>query len=171
MTNNMDALAEYLGIDGGRAAPVDLVPASEDTSVVVGEVVETAADIKVVHERELEEDIQVARTAMKKIAERAASAAEAAILLAESGDDAKAFDSVARMTEAIVKANKELIELHRTRKETLDKKEPKAPLLPNGNRPVNIEKAVFVGRASDLLRELRDIDKGQKALPADAETT
>ncbi len=70
------------------------------------------------------------------------------------------------MTEAIVTANKELIEIHRTRKETLrSKPNGKGSLLPDGdNKPINIEKAVFVGRASDLLRELRQMEKDQKAI-------
>ena len=174
----MESLNELLGIPDELTAPGaaslvstqadDVVPAQATAAPVV-EVVE--AEIPK-HEQELEEDMQAARKNLKSIATSAAQAAKAAILLAESGDSAKAFEAVAKMTEAIVTANKELIEIHRTRKETLKKANTKESLLPTTPQgPVNIEKAVFIGRASDLLRELRQMDKDQKALPANAESS
>ncbi len=164
----MDNLSALLGISDDLTAAAgveDLVesPPEVPTVVVSAEVVD--ADIPQ-DEKDLNEDLQIARKNIKDIAERAAKAAQAAILLAESGDSSKAFEAVARMTEAIVTANKELIEIHRTRKETLrSKPNGKGSLLPDGdNKPINIEKAVFVGRASDLLRELRQMEKDQKAI-------
>jgi hypothetical protein len=62
------------------------------------------------------------------------------------------------MITAIVQANKELINIHKTRKDTVAT--PNAPLLPtDGGSSVNIDKAVFVGKASDLLREIRALTK------------
>ena len=68
------------------------------------------------------------------------------------------------MIQALVTANKELMLLHKTRKETIATVPPQqnASLLPTGDgSTVNIDKAVFVGRASDLLRQIRQIDAGQ----------
>lgn len=172
--NTMDTLSNLLGIPEDMTAPlIEAEPVDTNLPVPVPPATPPAViDAKPQDEQDLDDDIAFARAQIKDIAKRASSAAAAAILLAESGDSPKAFEAVARMTEAIVTANKELVELHRTKKETLQpaKGAGKTSLLPTDGAtaaPVNIERAVFVGRASDLLRELR---KTQKAI-SDAETS
>jgi hypothetical protein len=84
-------------------------------------------------------------------------AAKSAILLAQSGDSPRAYEVVATMLTAIVNANKELVNLHKIKQDAA----PQGSGAGDGGG-VNIEKAVFVGRAADLLRELRTLQKETK---------
>ena len=69
-------------------------------------------------------------------------AAKSAILLAQSGDSPRAYEVVATMLTAIVNANKELVNLHKIKQDAA----PHGAGAVDGGG-VNIEKAVFVGRA------------------------
>ncbi len=111
----------------------------------------------------LEDDFEVARKAMKDLIKKGGEAADSAIMLAQSLDEPRGFRVVAEMIQALVTANKELMLLHKTRKDTITTVAPdNRSLLPTGDgSTVNIDKAVFVGRASDLLRQIRQIDAGQ----------
>ena len=101
-----------------------------------------------------EEDFGYARSVVRESIDQARDAAVSAIELAQSGDSARAYEVVAGMLTAIVNANKELLVLHKTKEDTRKSREGGA-----STSGVTIEKAVFVGRASDLLRELRTLSK------------
>ena len=105
----------------------------------------------------LEKDFQYARTTITDSINDVKEAAKSAILLAQSGDSPRAYEVVATMLTAIVNANKELVHLHKARKDAST--EVKTD---HNDSNVTIEKAVFVGRAADLLRELRSIQKDTK---------
>jgi len=107
-------------------------------------------------EEAFEEDFGYARSVVRESIDQAREAAVTAIELAQSGDSARAYEVVAGMLTAIVNANKELLVLHKTKEDTRKSREGGA-----STSGVTIEKAVFVGRASDLLRELRTLSKGE----------
>lgn len=107
----------------------------------------------------LDNDFEFAREKMRDLIGKGQHAIDSAILLAESGDNPRAYEVVGGMITAIVQANKELVNIHKTRKETTAVT-PNASTLPtDGGGTVNIDKAVFVGRASDLLREIKALTK------------
>ena len=103
-----------------------------------------------------EEDFGYARSVVRDSIDQAREAAVGAIELAQSGDSARAYEVVAGMLTAIVNANKELLVLHKTKEDT--RKSREGDVSTSG---VTIEKAVFVGRASDLLCELRTLSKDE----------
>ena len=107
-------------------------------------------------EEAFEEDFGYARSGVRDSIDQAREAAVGAIELAQSGDSARAYEVVAGMLTAIVNANKELLVLHKTKEDTRKTREG-----PESASGVTIEKAVFVGRASDLLRELRTLSKDE----------
>jgi hypothetical protein len=107
-------------------------------------------------EEAFEEDFGYARSVVRESIDQAREAAVTAIELAQSGDSARAYEVVAGMLTAIVNANKELLVLHKTKEDTRKSREGGA-----STSGVTIEKAVFVGRASDLLRELRTLSKAE----------
>ena len=116
-----------------------------------------------VQEKELETDMDYARTNMKDLIDQGKAALTGALELAEHGDTPRAYEVVGGMITAIIQANKELILLHKTRKETqkLDKEVKGSEATPT---EIRINKAVFVGRAQDLLRSLNEIEKATKEL-------
>jgi hypothetical protein len=105
-----------------------------------------------------EQDFTYARNVVRESIDQAREAAVSAIELAQSGDTSKAYEVVASMLTAIVNANKELLLLHKTKEDTRAKAREGTT---GSGAGVTIEKAVFVGRASDLLRELRTLSKKQ----------
>lgn len=107
-------------------------------------------------EEAFEEDFGYARSVVRESIDQAREAAVTSIELAQSGDSARAYEVVAGMLTAIVNANKELLSLHKTKEDT--RKSREGGKTASG---VTIEKAVFVGRASDLLRELRTLSKDE----------
>lgn len=117
-------------------------------------------------EKELEDDFQHVRVVVKDGIDKARPALDSAILLAQSGDSPRAYEVVGKMLENIVAAGQALVELHKQKKDILAPPPQKnQSLLPSDATPtegstVNIDKAVFVGRASDLLREIKQIANG-----------
>jgi hypothetical protein len=108
------------------------------------------------HLKDLNDDVEFAREQIKLLIDDGRSAMNGALELAANDDKPRAYEVVATLLTAVVQANKELILLHKTRKETLkaDKDTKTGPPV-----SVEIDKAVFFGRASDLLRELQAVKK------------
>lgn len=138
-----DVLPELVMPNASNTALID----AENTSIVVAEPVQTP-------DEKLEADFESARANIQQMTKDVTNAAKSAILLAESGDSPRAYEVVATMLTAIVNANKELIHLHKAKQDAAPQKAESSEA-----GGVNIEKAVFVGRASDLLRELRQLQK------------
>lgn len=125
------------------------------------------------HNRDVKSDLDYAREQIKELIDLGRTGLQAALELADQGESPRAYEVVATMLTAVVQANKELLQLHKTKKDA--EKEVAGTSLPNTIAgTVNIDQAVFVGRASDLLRELQTIKKQQKQamlLPANDEPT
>ena len=100
----------------------------------------------------LDTDFTFARDKMRDLIKKGQEAVDSAIMLAQSGDNPRAYEVVGGMITAIIQANKELITIHKTRKET---EQIGGIERPKDGAGVNIERAVFVGKASDLLREIK----------------
>lgn len=142
-----DVLPELVMPNASNTALID----AENTSIVVAEPVQTP-------DEKLEADFESARANIQQMTKDVTNAAKSAILLAESGDSPRAYEVVATMLTAIVNANKELVHLHKAKQDAAPQEKTESEA--GGN--ISIDKAVFVGRASDLLRELRQIQKGGK---------
>jgi len=163
-----DTLNDIFNLDPNTVIIETDAPASD---VVSGELVPfTAATPAVVEDpsdslEALNHDVNYARGVMTENIDLVREAAKSAILLAQSGDSPRAYEVVATMLSALVNANKELVALHKAKEDTtaatrarVNASNPSA----GGGGGVNIEKAVFVGRAADLLRELRNLPNPSK---------
>ena len=131
------------------AAPL-VVPDKEQTAITV-----QSAPV----EERMESDFEYARLKMRDLIKKGHEAVDSAIMLAQSGDEPRAYEVVGEMINAMITANKELIKIHETKakKEAIQNKfgtAAPAPTTDSGG-VVNIDKAVFIGKASDLLREIR----------------
>lgn len=155
-----EKLNEILDVDPVATAPTkdltiaktqELLPAESATPVPITDVT-------------LERDFNFARDTIREAIQRASLAAIDAVTLAQSGDQPRAYEVVGTMLTAIVNANKELVELHRSKEETRKVQQIVAGggAKNSSEQNVNIEKAVFVGRAADLLREIRALQKTEK---------
>lgn len=128
------------------------ITTTQAAPIVVAEVVDDKTA-----QKKLDRDFEAARSNITQMTNDVTEAAKSAILLAQSGDSPRAYEVVATMLTAIVNANKELVNLHKIKQDAA----PHGSSAADGGG-VNIEKAVFVGRAADLLRELRALQKETK---------
>jgi hypothetical protein len=156
---NTETLDEILDIARDTANALTKVPDGEQAVVPAGNtaLVEVLPAVNVPdQEQKLDTDFEFARDKMRDLIKKGQEAVDSAIMLAQSGDSPRAYEVVGNMITAIVQANKELINIHKTRKDTTAVETP-SPSAAGGS--VTIDKAVFVGRASDLLREIRALNK------------
>ena len=101
----------------------------------------------------LDEDFEHSRKSLKELVDLGKRAAEEALELAESGDSPRAYEVVGTLIANITQASKQLVDIHKTRRDSIRVEEKKTGPI------TNIDKAVFIGRASDLLRQLKSISK------------
>lgn len=165
-TVNADILDGIFAIDPGTDAAeeviVDQGVAVVESSVAVAPAAPATA-LPTKEERQLEEDFDRARSTTAQTIELVRTAMDAAAQLAESGDNPIAYQVLGGMLTAIVQANKELLNLHSSReKVTRERNQRTKPAEAPTAGQVNIEKAVFVGHASDLLRELQQMQKASQ---------
>lgn len=153
---------------------LDIVPDQTQTALapvdgaLVPEVVDAAGTALApvgVGDPRLEDDFEFARTGTRDLIKKGREALDSAILLAQSGDAPRAYEVVGTMLTAIIQANKELVGLHKGKRDASPEIERSSPV-DGGGGSVNIEKAVFVGRAQDLLREIRALAAPPPAAPA-----
>jgi hypothetical protein len=168
----MDPLDDILGVTNPAVDDVDIVDAlipadSGDVPVVVGEPVsEAIARADTPDIKDLETDFDIARKAIKDALEKVGPVLDEAIVVASAGSEPRAYEVVATLMGNLVDASKKLMDIHVKRKDVKD--EPRArgnsTVAPAGGT-VNIDRAVFVGRASDLLREIKRLQKGGSDAP------
>lgn len=155
---SLPAIDEILNIDTDMVhEPLPVEP--ELPAVIEGEaIVTTASPVTppVTPDTRLEDDFEFAREKMRDLIGKGREAIDSAILLAQSGDSPRAYEVVGSLLASAIAANRELINIHKVRQDTVDNATV-APSVDGGGGSVNINNAVFVGKASDLLRQIRQI--------------
>jgi hypothetical protein len=157
-----DTLNTLLGIVPDEALSDNTTPTDDALAVVdapslpkVLEREQTAITVQSTPvDEKLDTDFEFAREKMRDLIKKGQEAVDSAIMLATSGDAPRAYEVVGNMIGVIIDANKQLIDIHKTKRDTQQVGAPTARADGSGGS-VNIDKAVFVGRASDLLREIR----------------
>jgi hypothetical protein len=106
------------------------------------------------HNADLKTDVDFAREQMKDLIEQGRLGVQGAMELAEAGDSPRAYEVVATMITAVIQANKELVHLHKTKLDATRESPATSGRSPDGNI-INIDKAVFIGKTDQLLREIK----------------
>jgi hypothetical protein len=118
------------------------------------------------HTADLNDDVAFARQQIQELVKDGRSAINGAMELATAGSEARPYEVVGGLITATVTAAKELVNLHKIRKDTI-KSDKEATAAENSGAmsspTIHIDKAVFAGRASDLLRELQQVKKDTAA--------
>lgn len=114
-----------------------------------------------------EQDIEVARESLKNSLAKGKDALEGVLVLAKGSEDAKAYTAVAAIMKAISDTNKELVTVHKTKKEIMtpgldnllanDGSQEALPA-PQAQKVTN----VFVGTTADLLKMAKAQNKAAK---------
>jgi hypothetical protein len=109
------------------------------------------------HAKDLNDDIEYARERIKDVIDDGRSALNGIMELAAASEEPRAYEVLAELMTSVIQANKELINIHEVRKKALKADKEAKHVDGPSNQPISIDKAVFVGRASDILRELHAV--------------
>lgn len=114
------------------------------------EPVELTSNTEVIEVKDVvEDDAEYARQNLRTLINKGNDAADHIISVAKQSDHPRAFEVVAGMLKNLADMNKDLLEIQK-RKQDLQ------PKITNNTQNLNIDKAVFVGSTSELIKQLRN---------------
>ena len=135
MSNKTEkALNEALGIENA----VEIIPPKQVTEVV-----------NTPHEdNDVEADYNLSRRTFRSLIDKGNAAMENLTDLAKESESPRAYEVLATMMRTIADTTKDLYDLQKKTKDLKGEKKQETT--------VNVEKAVFVGSPSDLLRKIKE---------------
>ena len=104
-----------------------------------------------VNGQEDETDFQYARENLYNLIERGQDGLEELLEIAKQSQHPRAFEVVGQMIDKLANTNKELLNLHKTKKDIQAEKT---------SGPTNVTNALFVGSTSELQKLLKDKTDG-----------
>ena len=129
MKNLNEKLSKALDID-----PIEI----ETTSTEIVEVKDS-----------IEDDAEFARQNIKTLIQKGNDAANHIVEIAKQSEHPRAFEVAAGLLKNLADMNKDLLEIQK-RKHDLHQKTT------NNTQNINVDKAVFIGTAADLLKQLKE---------------
>jgi hypothetical protein len=97
----------------------------------------------------VEDDAEFARTNIRELISKGNSAIDNLLLVANASEHPRAYEVAAGLIKNLADLNKDLLEIQK-RKKDLD------PTQAKGNSTTNIDKAVFVGSTTELVKFLKN---------------
>lgn len=94
-----------------------------------------------------EDDADFARTNIKNLINKGNSAIENLLHVAKESEQPRAYEVAANMIKNLSEINKDLLEIHKREKDL----EPKE----SASQKINVDKAVFVGSTTELVKFLK----------------
>jgi hypothetical protein len=145
------SISTALGIDFDPADPknIEIIPPNQVATVETKKKeVEVIVDLSC----EAQEDFALIRTTMRALIEKGNEKLVEMGDLSKTLDTPRAYEVFGNMLEKVSGVANDLYDLHKKKKDLATDGSPRRPVDDNG---INIDKAVFVGHTSDLLKELR----------------
>lgn len=106
------------------------------------------------------EDFEIARNNIKQIIKKGQDVLDDMISLAKASDHPRAFEVTGTLIKTLVDANKDLMDLHKRKKELRGKPTPDKSGVTNVTHNVQNNSTVFVGTSKDLLDALSENEPG-----------
>lgn len=147
MSDTNDPLSNALGIENA----VEVIPPAKNEVVVHEEKHEGVLSA------DAEEDYHLSRRTFRSLIQTGNEAISGINELALLSQSPRAYEVLANLLKTVSETTKDLYDLQKKTKELKDLNGPGKKVLDNGN--VNIDKAVFVGTTTELLRSLKEQDK------------
>jgi hypothetical protein len=97
----------------------------------------------------IEDDAEFARQNIKTLIQKGNDAANHIVEIAKQSEHPRAFEVAAGLLKNLADMNKDLLEIQK-RKHDLHQKTT------NNTQNINVDKAVFIGTAADLLKQLKE---------------
>jgi len=132
-------------IDKNLSDIFDIDPITPTNVIEVKEI--TVVEIK---DSTIEDDVEFARQNIKKLINKGGTAFDNLLLVANESEQPRAYEVVATLIKNLSDLNKDLLELQKRKKDLQGSDDKKQ----SGN--VNVDKAVFVGSTTELVKFLKN---------------
>jgi hypothetical protein len=132
-------------IDKNLSDIFDIDPITPTNVIEVKET--TVVEIK---DSTIEDDVEFARQNIKKLINKGGVAFDSLLLVANESEQPRAYEVVATLIKNLSDLNKDLLELQKRKKDLQGSDDKKQ----SGN--VNVDKAVFVGSTTELVKFLKN---------------
>jgi hypothetical protein len=102
----------------------------------------------IVVQSDIDSDFEFARNNIRELAEKGKVAVDNILQVASATDHPRAYEVAANLLKSMADINKDLIELQKKKRD----------LMPQKEQPqITVDKAVFVGSTSDLIKQIKQI--------------
>ena len=129
-----------------NALDVTLTPVSKEVTVIEEPVVTTNND--------QDEDYRLARKVLRNLIEKGNLAIDEINEIARQNESARGFEVMSTLIKTVTDTTKELYAIQKVTKDLKDEPKPD-PRLKGEQGAINVEKAVFVGSAHELLDQFK----------------
>ena len=103
----------------------------------------------IVVQSDIDSDFEFARNNIRELAEKGKVAVDNILQVASATDHPRAYEVAANLLKSMSDINKDLIELQKKKRD----------LTPQKEQPqITVDKAVFVGSTSDLIKQIKQIN-------------
>lgn len=136
MSKTHDALSEALGVENA----IEIIPPKKEVTL---EVINTPHE-----DGDVEADYNLSRKTFRDLINKGNMAMENLTDLAKESESPRAYEVLATMMKTIADTTKDLYDLQKKTKDLKGEKKE--------DTVVNVEKAVFVGSPSDLLKKIKE---------------
>ena len=137
-----DSLAKLLDIE-----PIEKVPPKK-----LEQPTEPDTEKEIELTKDASDDYVLAREVIRDMVEKGKDAVGKMAELAEQSESARAFEVLATLMKTVSETTKDLYDIH---KKTKELKEPTGGRAGRVANPIAVDKAVFVGTTSDLLKQVK----------------
>jgi hypothetical protein len=102
----------------------------------------------IIVQSDIDSDFEFARNNIRELAEKGKVAVDNILQVASATDHPRAYEVAANLLKSMADINKDLIELQKKKRD----------LTPQKDQPqITVDKAVFVGSTSDLIKQIKQI--------------
>lgn len=102
----------------------------------------------IIVQSDVDSDFEFARNNIRELAEKGKIAVDNILQVASATDHPRAYEVAANLLKSMADINKDLIELQKKKRD----------LMPQREQPqITVDKAVFVGSTSDLIKQIKQI--------------
>jgi hypothetical protein len=102
----------------------------------------------IIVQSDIDSDFEFARNNIRELAEKGKIAVDNILQVASATDHPRAYEVAANLLKSMADINKDLIELQKKKRD----------LMPQKEQPqITVDKAVFVGSTSDLIKQIKQI--------------
>lgn len=148
MKKTHETLGEALDIDFVLKQN-ELVPAQQDKLVPARK--QESSELELT--QDAKDDYDLARETMRNLVEQGVDALDDMKQLAKQSEHPRAYEVLATLIKTLTDTSKDLYDMHKKTKELKEKTPNK--IIP-GDGSVKVDKAVFVGTTTDLLRKIKE---------------